>query len=104
MLPVSDKYFDYALQVQDKLLDAGLRVDVNLKDDRIGYKIRQASLQKYPYMLVVGETEQDNGTVNIRSRDQGELGEMSIDGLLEHIDAERLPGGKPKPVVEKTKA
>ena len=97
VLPVSDKYFEYARQVKEKLQNADLRVDVNLKDDRIGYKIRQASLQKYPYMLVVGEAEQKNDTVNIRSRDQGELGEMTIEGLLEHIAEERLPGGKPKP-------
>ena len=103
VLPVSDKYFEYAKQVQEKLRDAGLRVDVNLKDDRIGYKIRQASLQKYPYMLVVGETEQKNDSVNVRSRDQGELGEMSIEGLLEHVAAERLPGGKPK-VIESAEA
>ena len=103
VLPVSDKYFDYARQVQQRLQDEDLRVDVNLKDDRIGYKIRQASLQKYPYMLVVGEAEQGNDTVNVRSRDQGELGEMSIADLLAHIAQERLPGGKPKAVASEKK-
>ncbi|MEL7371634.1 MAG: threonine--tRNA ligase [Myxococcota bacterium] len=98
VLPVSDKYFDYAKKVQAALQDADLRVDVNLKDDRIGYKIRQASLQKYPYMLVVGEKEKGNETVNVRSRDQGELGEMSVAALLEHVAEERKPGGKPKVV------
>ena len=101
---MSDKYFDYARKVQAQLQDAGLRVDVNLKDDRIGYKIRHASLQKYPYMLVVGEAEEGNGTVNVRSRDQGEFGEMSIEGLLEHIAEERKPGGKPKPAPQQAKA
>ncbi|MEM7677940.1 MAG: threonine--tRNA ligase, partial [Myxococcota bacterium] len=97
VLPVSDKYFDYAKKVQQALQDADLRVDVNLKDDRIGYKIRHASLQKYPYMLVVGEKEQGNQTVSVRSRDQGELGEMSIEALLERVAEERKPGGKPQP-------
>ena len=58
MIPVSDKFNDYAAQVHEQLLDAGLRAEANLKDDRVGYKIREASLQKIPYAIVVGEREQ----------------------------------------------
>ena len=56
--------------------------DVNLSDDRVGYKIREASLQKLPYVIVVGEKEQGNQTVNVRSRDKGELGEMSLESFV----------------------
>ena len=91
VIPVSDKFTDYASQVHEELLDAGLRAEVNLRDDRVGYKIREASLRKLPYALVVGERERDAGTVNVRSRDQGELGEMPIADFLGSIEAERRP-------------
>ncbi len=88
VIPVSDKFTDYARGVHERLLDAGLRSEVNLKDDRVGYKIREASLRKLPYAIVVGEREREAGSVNVRSRDRGELGEMSIEGFLEAIAPE----------------
>ncbi|MCA9554975.1 MAG: threonine--tRNA ligase [Myxococcales bacterium] len=91
VLPISEKFFDYAKDVTAKLLDAGLRAEANLKDDRVGYKIRQASLQKIPYQIVVGEKEQENGTINVRSRDKGELGEMSLEAFLNSVSEERDP-------------
>ncbi|MHC4448160.1 MAG: threonine--tRNA ligase, partial [Planctomycetota bacterium] len=75
VIPVSAKFVDYARGTHEKLLDAGVRSEVNLKDDRVGYKIREASLQKIPYVLVVGERETERGTVSPRSRDRGELEE-----------------------------
>ena len=95
VIPVSDKFLGYARQVTDALLDAGLRADANLSSDRVGYKIREASLQKVPYVLVLGEKEQSAGSINVRSRAQGELGEMQLDAFLEAITEERKPGGKP---------
>jgi threonyl-tRNA synthetase len=92
VIPVSDKFVDYARGVHEKLLDAGLRAEVNLKDDRVGYKIREASLRKLPYALVVGERERDAGSINVRSRDEGELGEMSIDDFLSRVSEENAPG------------
>ena len=86
IIPVSEKYVDYARQVNDKLLDAGLRSEINLRDDRVGYKIREASLQKIPYAIVLGEKERDAGTINVRSRDRGELGEMSVANFLEGLE------------------
>ncbi len=96
VIPVSDKFAGYARKVYESLLDAGLRADVNLKDDRVGYKIRAASLQKIPYVIVVGEREQQNGTINVRARDDGGEMEMAIPAFLEQIAAEREPGGKPR--------
>jgi threonyl-tRNA synthetase len=93
VIPVSDKYLDYAKQITGKLLDAGLRADANLSSDRVGYKIREASLQKVPYAVVVGEKEQGNSTINVRSRDKGELGEMTLSRFLDDISDERRPGG-----------
>ena len=94
VIPVSDKFADYAASVHEQLLDAGLRSEVNLKDDRVGYKIREASLRKLPYAIVVGEREQAAGSVNPRSRDRGELGEMSVGDFLSSLAEERAPGAR----------
>ncbi len=91
VLPVSERFVGYAREVHEALLDAGLRAEVNLKDDRVGYKIREASLQKIPYVIVVGEKETASRTVNVRSRDEDQLGEMEIGGFLERIAPEREP-------------
>ena len=84
VLPISEKYQAYANQVVEKLEQKGLRTEVNLRDDRIGYKVREASLQKIPYVLIVGEKEIENQTINARSRDRGDLSEMSLDHSLNH--------------------
>jgi len=89
VIPVSERFNDYARSVQARLLDQGLRSEANLRDDRVGYKIREASLQKIPYALVVGEREQAAESVNVRSRDRGETGEMALAGFLESIADER---------------
>jgi len=89
IIPVSDKFADYARRLNDRLLDAGLRSEVNFGPDRVGYKIRVASLQKLPYIAVVGEREVESGGINIRSRDRGELGAMSVEAFLEQIATER---------------
>ncbi len=91
VLPVSEKFNDYADKVTNALVAAGLRAESNKRDDRIGYKIRQSSLQKVPYALIVGEREQSADTVNVRSRDGGELGAQSLEVFLSGIAAEREP-------------
>jgi threonyl-tRNA synthetase len=87
VIPISEKFVGYAREVHAKLLDIGLRSEVNVGDDRVGYKIREASLQKLPYVVVVGEKELENGTVNIRSRDRGELGELKLDAFIGGLEA-----------------
>jgi threonyl-tRNA synthetase len=62
VIPVSEKFSDYAKEVWSKLMDFGLRAECNLKDDRLGYKIREASLQKIPYVIVLGDKEQAAGS------------------------------------------
>ncbi len=86
VIPISEKYVAYARELHAKLLDIGLRAEVNVSDDRVGYKIREASLQKLPYSIVIGEKEQANQSVNVRSRDKGELGEMSFDAFMSSLE------------------
>ncbi|KAB3529882.1 threonine--tRNA ligase [Alkaliphilus serpentinus] len=90
VLPITDKYNDYANTIKEKLQAKDIRVEVDARNEKIGYKIREAQLQKVPYMLVVGEKEAEAGTVAVRSRDKGELGVVKIDGfmkdLIEEID------------------
>ena len=86
IIPISEKFVGYAREINEKLLDLGMRSQVNESDDRVGYKIREASLQKLPYALVVGEKEQANRSVNVRSRDKGELGEMAFDAFVSSLE------------------
>jgi threonyl-tRNA synthetase len=99
VIPVSDKFNAYADQLNKSLLDAGLRSEIDLSSDRVGYKIRQASLQRVPYLAVVGEREAAASELNIRSRERGELGAMSLDAFLTLIGTERFaPTPAPKAV------
>jgi threonyl-tRNA synthetase len=94
VIPVSDKFAEYASFVNEQLLDAGLRSEVNLKDDRVGYKIREASLRKLPYAIVVGEREQQAASINVRSRDRGELGETTVADFLASVADENAPAAR----------
>ena len=82
MLPISDRHQAYAAAVRDKLAAAGLRVELDDRQEKIGYKIREAQLQKIPYMLVTGDREAAEGTVSVRSRSAGDLGARSIDAFV----------------------
>jgi len=89
ILPVSDKYMDYAKKVAEKLEDADVRVELDLRNEKLGYKIREARMDKVPYMVIVGENEEKNGSVSVRYRDaeieKQELGEMSLKQLVELV-------------------
>ncbi|WFD09532.1 threonine--tRNA ligase [Tepidibacter hydrothermalis] len=85
VLPISDKYIDYANKVKEILFDKGIRVEIDNRAEKIGYKIREAQLEKVPYMLVVGEKEQENNEISVRSRDKGEVGSISVDEFIESI-------------------
>ena len=86
LIPVSEKHFEYANKVASALIEKGLRCEVNQKNDRIGYKIREASLQRVPYALIVGDKEKEADTINVRSRDKGELGEMDLVAFMESLE------------------
>jgi threonyl-tRNA synthetase len=82
MLPIADRHLDYARSVRARLAAAGLRVELDERQEKIGYKIREAQLQKIPYMLVVGDKEVADGAVAVRSRARGDLGARSVDDFL----------------------
>ncbi len=78
VLPISDKSAGYAAQVAEKLSAAGIRVETDMRNEKIGYKIREAQLQKIPYMLVAGDREAESGQVSVRKRGFGDVGAMSV--------------------------
>ena len=83
VLPIADRHLDYARGVERQLAAGGLRVDVDERQEKIGYKIREAQLQKIPYMLVVGDREVAEGTVGVRHRADGDVGSQRIDAFLD---------------------
>jgi len=78
VIPIADRHVDYARKVASELADAKVRVEVDDRSEKIGYKIREAQVEKVPYMLVAGDREAERGTVSVRSRGQGDLGPMSL--------------------------
>ena len=88
ILPITDRANDYAEQLKAKLDEAGVRVETDLRNEKIGKKIREAQMQKIPYMLVVGDKEAENGTVSVRTRTGGDEGAMSVEEFLAKIQAE----------------
>jgi threonyl-tRNA synthetase len=79
VLPITDRINEYAEKVAAEMRAAGLRVEVNVRNDKIGAKIRDAQMQKVPFMLVLGDREMDEGKVAVRERTRGDIGAMSID-------------------------
>ena len=88
VLPISDKYLDYANQVNAKLNDEGIRSSVDSRAEKIGYKIRDARLMKVPYMLIVGAKEEEQGLVSVRSRFAGDEGQTELASFLDSIKEE----------------
>ena len=85
VLPISDKYMDYAQNVLNKLTEAGIRAEVDTSAEKIGYKIRKPQTAKIPYMLVVGQKEEEENTVSVRSRAAGDEGARSLDTFIADI-------------------
>ena len=90
VLPVSDKYIDYAKKIETLLKKEGLRCEIDGKAEKIGCKIRTARLERIPYMLVVGQREIESDSVSVRKRDEGDLGTMPISQLLAILQKERI--------------
>ncbi len=82
ILPISERFHDKAQEVTEALKNAGLRASCDMRSEKIGYKIREAQLQKIPYMLIVGEKEAESNTVSVRHRKEGDLGAMSVEEFL----------------------
>lgn len=88
VIPISDRQMDYANEVTQRLKAAGLRAECDSGQDKVGYKVRQAQLEKVPYMIVVGEREKDDGTISLRHRSLGVLGAMKLEDFLERAKEE----------------
>ncbi len=88
LLPVSDKYLDYAKEVEGVLKKYGVRCEMDARAEKIGYRIREAQLFRVPYMLIVGGKEAQEGSVSIRKREDGDLGSMKVEQLLEVLRKE----------------
>ena len=95
VLPIADRHVEYAHAVKEKLLAAGLRVKVDSRQEKIGYKIREAQLRKVPYMLVVGDRESSEGTVSVRNVTLGDQGSQALESFvkasLEEVRVKRSP-------------
>ena len=88
VMPITDRTSDYAKDVAAKLSAAGVRVETDLRNEKIGYKIREAQMQKTPYMLVIGDREAESGAVAVRTRSGEDLGAMPLDAFIERITGE----------------
>ncbi len=96
MLPIVDRQVAYAETVRQRLAASGLRVQVDARVEKIGYKIREAQLQKIPYMLVVGDREVAEGAVAVRSRSGGDLGSRPLDAFIASALEEVQTKGQPQ--------
>ena len=95
LLPIADRHLDYVYEIKKQLEANGiLRVEVDDRSEKLGYKLREAQLEKVPYMLVVGDKDIENNTVSVRSRKEGDKGAMAIDEFIkavkEEIDTKRI--------------
>ena len=85
ILPVSDKSLGYARQLESEMRAQGIRVETDSRNEKIGYKIREAQLEKLPYMLIVGDKEREEGTVSVRKRDEGDIGALTKKDFIARV-------------------
>jgi len=88
LIPIADRHISYCETVVSKLTEAGLRAKIDKRNEKTGFKIREAQIQKIPYMLVVGDREVENGEVSVRARDKGDLGAQNMDEFISAIKQE----------------
>ncbi len=88
IIPVSERHFEYAEKIKKIFIEKGIRVEADMRNEKLGYKIRQGQLEKCPNMIIVGDNEAEAGTVSVRSRRKGDLGSMTIDEYVEFIEKE----------------
>ena len=88
ILPISDNYAEYADSVKKELDKYGIRCEIDKRSEKIGYKIREAQMEKVPYMLIVGEKEMADGAVSVRSRKDGDKGSVKLDEFIADINKE----------------
>jgi threonyl-tRNA synthetase len=87
LVPVSDDHQEYVRKVSARLEERGIRVDIDLRDEKLGKRIRDAQLQKVPFMIVAGDREVETQSLAVRDRAKGDLGSMSLEGFFEHLNS-----------------
>ena len=87
-MPITDRVDDYAKSVARLLDEQGFRVETDLRNEKIGYKIREAQTQKIPYMIIVGDKEAENGTISVRTRAGGDEGSMQVEDFIAKLREE----------------
>lgn len=85
LLPVSEHYIDYGLQVKQLLIEAGIRVQIDIRNEKLGYKMREAQMEKVPYILVLGENEKTSNRASVRQYGGADLGLLSIEEIISNI-------------------
>ena len=94
LLPIADRHIDALKEVEKKLQAAGIRCEIDTRSEKIGYKIREAQLEKVPYMLLMGDKDIENGTVSVRSRKLGDIGAFTAEDFIakakEEIDSKAI--------------
>ena len=88
VLPISEKHVEYANKIYEEMFKLGIRVEVDADNEKIGYRIRKAQLEKVPYMLVVGDKEQETNMVAVRSREDGDIGTKTIEEFIKEVQEE----------------
>lgn len=88
ILPITDRQHAYAEELKNELEVAGIRCEIDYRNEKIGYKIREAQLEKVPYMLVIGDKEMEEGTVSVRKRTEGDIGSVKIEELIKRLSEE----------------
>ncbi|MBQ6336517.1 MAG: threonine--tRNA ligase, partial [Ruminococcus sp.] len=88
LLPIADRHHDRVYEIKKALDEMGMRVEVDDRNEKIGYKIRECQVQKIPYMVIIGDKDIENNTVSIRHRKDGDLGSMSLEDFMAKMKAE----------------
>jgi threonyl-tRNA synthetase len=95
ILTITDRSANYARSVAGRLREEGFRVETDLRNEKIGYKIRESRLEKVPFMLVLGDKEADTGTVAVRHREDGDRGAVSLEEFIEGVRDQMVPPAIP---------
>ena len=88
LMSLSEKHIAYVKEIEKKLKAANIRVETDIRNEKIGYKIREAQLEKVPYMIVVGDKEMENNAVGVRTRRDGDIGQMSVEDFILRVEKE----------------
>jgi threonyl-tRNA synthetase len=94
VLNITDRQADYAVKIADSLRKQGFRMESDLRNEKIGYKIREHTIQRIPYLLVVGDKEMESGLVAVRTREGDDLGQMSVEALAQRLQSESASRGR----------